>query len=281
MLDGRLWLRRGIIQFICLWATVLSVGPLARAVEYAGGTGEPNDPYLIATAEQLLAADFNVPGMYFRLANDIDLGRRAFFVDCFHAHLDGAGFEIQNAVVTDVAGFIYEVMPEATITNLTMAGFDIGGAVGPDSSASGVPIGGLAMINSGTISNCGAIGWIATWRVPTVGGLVGCNRGSIVNCYFDGWIGANWEVRNGWDEGQSTSVGGLVAYNDGSIANSVSRGFVVGRGCSGGWWDSMAELSATATRCARSWETWGQAAWWARTPVSSATATRSVRSPAR
>jgi hypothetical protein len=73
-------MRRGIIQFICLWAIVLSASRVMYGVEFAGGRGEPNDPYLIATAEQLLGADFTLPGVYFRLCQDIDLYGRGVYL---------------------------------------------------------------------------------------------------------------------------------------------------------------------------------------------------------
>jgi hypothetical protein len=57
----------------------------ASAVSFAGGTGEPNNPYLIATAEQLIAvgSDPNLLTKHFVLTADIDLdpnlpGRRIF-----------------------------------------------------------------------------------------------------------------------------------------------------------------------------------------------------------
>ena len=85
------------LALVVVTALVLSAG-MAWGQDFAGGTGEPNDPYLIATADQLLAADFTVPETYFRLCNDIDLDRKAGPLGYFHAHLDGAGFEIQHDV---------------------------------------------------------------------------------------------------------------------------------------------------------------------------------------
>jgi hypothetical protein len=58
-----------IIVVVCL---VVSQSP---AVEFAGGTGSPNDPYQIATAEQLISIEDN-PNLldkYYVLVNDIDL----------------------------------------------------------------------------------------------------------------------------------------------------------------------------------------------------------------
>lgn len=47
----------------------------SSAYNFAGGTGEPNDPYQIATAEQLLSigSDPNLLDKCFILVNDIDL----------------------------------------------------------------------------------------------------------------------------------------------------------------------------------------------------------------
>jgi len=57
-----------VIVILGYWTT-------ARAVEFAGGTGEPNDPYQIATAEQLIAisSDPNLFDRHFLLMADIDL----------------------------------------------------------------------------------------------------------------------------------------------------------------------------------------------------------------
>ena len=58
------------ILLVCL--TLQSV---AVCAEFAGGTGEPNDPYQIATAEQLIAvnSDPNLMSKHFLLVDDIDL----------------------------------------------------------------------------------------------------------------------------------------------------------------------------------------------------------------
>jgi hypothetical protein len=230
MVRGNLRYSRGVV----LLSLMLLVGsPVVRGVDFAGGTGEPNDPYLIATAEQLLAADFTVPGTYFRLCNNIDLDGRIAWGGSFRAHLDGAGYEIQNAIRV-MGGSIFDcVEAEGTITNLVLANFDVG-LVLRSGHGTGGAAGGLATANAGTISNCGAIGWVATSGVSTVGGLVGSNYGSIINCYFDGWVDTDWEVRSSEDEGISSRAGGLVGSNGGLIANSLARGFVVGRtGCGG------------------------------------------------
>ncbi|MEN6337181.1 MAG: GLUG motif-containing protein, partial [Phycisphaerales bacterium] len=222
------------VAILVLALALLTLPAPCGAVEFAGGTGEPNNPYLIATAEQFLGADFRMPRIYYRLACNIDLGRRSPLADCFRAHLDGAGFELQNAVSSMGRGVFYAVESGATIRNLTLANVGVGLAIDPRYSGSYDVVGGLAASNAGTISNCAVIGWITTARIPTVGGLVGANLGRIANCYFDGWVGASWEIEATERENLFPHVGGLAGYNSGLITNSLSRGVVVGRaGCGG------------------------------------------------
>ncbi len=59
----------------CSIVTFLLLARSAEAVEFAGGTGEPNDPYQIATAEQLMAMgqDEGLQGRHFALVADIDM----------------------------------------------------------------------------------------------------------------------------------------------------------------------------------------------------------------
>ena len=231
------------IQFVSVWAILLFTSLGASAIEFAGGTGEPSDPYLIATAEQLLTADFTVPETYFQLTNDIDLdGKPGFdffewphYYDGFQAHLDGAGFEIRNAVcgATGIFGYI---APGATISNLTLTHVEVTSAAEPDRQTHWFPAGAFAFGNAGILTNCGVTGLVATWRVNKVGGFVGSNSGTIVNCFFDGWVMATWEYLISGDDRTSVYVGGLVSenYGDGVIANSVSRGTVLANMGAGG-----------------------------------------------
>ncbi len=222
------------IEFILpLLVSVLSAA--AGAADFAGGTGEPNDPYLIATAEQFLTADFNAPATHFQLCNDIRMERtsRWWWPGSFRGHLDGAGFEIQNAVCP-WGCFFGTIESEASISNLVLANVDAVMAIPPDDPGYGGPLGGLAAVNLGTITNCGVTGIVATWRVGRVGGFVGFNNGAIVNCYFDGYVMAPWEDLVEGDELTSTYVGGLVSENGGSISNSLARATVLGNRGVGG-----------------------------------------------
>ena len=61
--------------FVCVTILAASLCVPARAAEFAGGTGEPDDPYQIATAGQLLSlgTDPNLRTKHFILVADIDL----------------------------------------------------------------------------------------------------------------------------------------------------------------------------------------------------------------
>ena len=66
--------RIGFVCSLVVWI-VSGSGGVAMALPFAGGTGEPNDPYQIATAEQLIAIglDPNLLSRNFVLVADIDL----------------------------------------------------------------------------------------------------------------------------------------------------------------------------------------------------------------
>lgn len=63
---------------VCVTLVVLGLYVPAQGVEFAGGTGEPDDPYQIATASQLLSlgSDPNLRSRHFILVADIDMEPR-------------------------------------------------------------------------------------------------------------------------------------------------------------------------------------------------------------
>ena len=136
---------------------------------YSGGTGEPNDPYQIATAEDLIALG-NEPNDYndcFVLTADIDLSGyvfdraviapatfyrfrpRSFMLrydgERFSGCLNGQGYVIRNLHIQgeDMLGLFGRLQESAEITNLGMEAVDVNG--------SGNYIGGLVGDNQGTI----------------------------------------------------------------------------------------------------------------------------------
>jgi hypothetical protein len=202
------------------------------AIEFAGGTGEPNDPYLIARTEQLLQAPFGGIGLHWRLCCDIDLAgirtrsdRLPFPLERLEGHFDGAGHRILHARIVGPGiightGFFSEIGSEGTVVNLTLRDIDIGALDWSDC------VGALTGKNCGTVANCGAEAWIVGNDAGVVGGLVGVNEGSITNCWFDGWVSSDCE--HSLFAITYLSVGGLVGLNEGTISGCYATGIVAG-----------------------------------------------------
>ncbi|MEN6575687.1 MAG: PASTA domain-containing protein [Phycisphaerales bacterium] len=232
---------------VCLLAGICG------GVEFAGGTGEPNDPYQIATAEQLISigSDPNLLSRHFVLVSDVDLdpdlpGGRVFDspvvaggqewpdgVDPnFTGTLDGRGFKVRNLTICAPAdgdsalGLFGRIGRGAQVQNLGMDRVLInreGGAT---------PAGGLAGVNWGLIRACYATGSVTGGE--RVGGLCGENRGGISSCYAGVAVTAE------------RFAGGLVGYaaigaatrrvggDAGSAANCYARGSVQAREGAGG-----------------------------------------------
>jgi len=216
--------------------------------EFAGGTGETDDPYLISSVEQLNAIGHNPRLMtrHFKLVSDLDLADVSVYSIGnsdypYQAVFNGNGHEISHLQIEGVSqlGFFGCIGIGATVKDL--------GVVDVNISGYGLYIGGLAGINNGSITSCYSNG---TVRGGTfVGGLVGDNSGQIAACYAAGVVGGlGNEIGglvgfNGGDIAASYStvavtgdrrVGGLVGYNAGSIINSYSTGSVSGDSGVGG-----------------------------------------------
>ncbi|MHC4285604.1 MAG: GLUG motif-containing protein, partial [Planctomycetota bacterium] len=166
---------------------------------YGGGTGEPEDPYLIYTAEQL-----NMIGLYschldkhFKLMADIDLGEfteTSFNIigtdwyNAFTGVFDGNGRKIFNFIYTSTGrskiglfGCIFG--PNAEVKNL--------GLIDPNVDAATVEYVGslVGLLNyHGTITNCYVEGGSVEGD-SYVGGLVGRNwHSAIASCYTAGSV---------------------------------------------------------------------------------------------
>ncbi|MBW7990955.1 MAG: rhodanese-like domain-containing protein [Planctomycetes bacterium] len=208
--------------------------------KYGGGTGEPNDPYKIATAEDLMLLGESTEdyGKHFILTADIDLdpnlpGRRAydraviapdtndtdlweFQGTAFTGVFDGNGHTISHLTIQGQShlGLFGKLDFAARISDLGMEAVDVNGI--------GNYVGGLAGRNIGSITTSYNSGTVSGDN--RVGGLVGCNEyGSIIDSYSIGTVTGDY------------SIGGLVGLNDhGSIAISYSTGTATGFGYVGG-----------------------------------------------
>ncbi|HUU20603.1 MAG TPA: GLUG motif-containing protein [Sedimentisphaerales bacterium] len=210
----------------------------AASKKYGGGTGEPNDPYLIYTAEQMnaIGAEPNDWDKHFKLMANIDLSVYAgtdfniigYWVDWgssdnkpFAGVFDGNGQIISNFNYTstdanNIGLFAYVDYPNAEIKDL--------GLIDPNVEAeTGWVFGSLVgHMRTGTISGCYVKGGSVSGN-SAVGGLVGWNGGIITNCR------ASSEV-----SGRENSAGALVGINLGIISNCHSSGSVSGKEIVGG-----------------------------------------------
>jgi len=225
--------------------------------KYSGGTGEPNDPYQIATAEDLMLlgetpADYD---KHFILTADIDLdpnlpGRKVFdkaVIEYFAGVFDGNGHTISHLTINGkqylgLFGSLGFLGNGAELRNLGVVDVNIrgsGGAIGGlvgDSTESNVIqcystgvvtgnawVGGLVgNVYSGTVSQCHSASTVrdTDWAV---GGLVGHNQyGDVMQCHSTGAVTGKWDV------------GGLVGHNAGWVHQCYSTAGVSGDRSVGG-----------------------------------------------
>ncbi len=197
---------------------------MPAGAQYGGGTGTPDDPYLIHTAEQMNAIGTNRKDWdkHFKLMADIDLSTYAgtdFKIigtstnSAFGGAFDGnnnkiSRFTSTNRSYTGLFGYVKD--SNAEIRNL--------GLVAPNIKAEGGSnVGSLVgYLDQGTIANCYASGGSVTGK-ESVGGLVGYSEGGeIKGCYSTSRVSGDEEV------------GGLVGHLRGTIDNCYSKGTVSG-----------------------------------------------------
>ena len=229
---------------ICLLVVLLALCTAAGAVEFAGGAGEPNNPYQIATAADLIALgetpedygkhfiltadidlDPNVPGckVFDRavIAPDLDDDQYSFQGTMFTGSLDGQGHAIAGLVVdsdSEYAGLFGLIGDSGVVCHIRLVGGRVRGAAYAFRPRCGT--GGLAGENRGLIEDCQS--GITITGVHLAGGLVGENRGTITASTSTGPVSGTYYV------------GGLVGTNYGAISTSHSTGSVRGEYCVGG-----------------------------------------------
>ncbi len=238
----------------------------AANAQYGGGTGEPNDPYLIWTAEQMnaIGADPNDWDKHFKLMADIDLsaydgqdGRAVFNIigyrrswedkNPFSGVLDGSGYAVRNLTrraveQASVGLFGYVNGPEAEIYNI--------GLIDPNAEASARYATGalVGYLEKGTLTNCCVVDG-TVFSKDVAGALVGINCcGSIQDCYSTGTtvagsaagglIGSNsrfvTRCYSSANVASSDDAGGLIAHNGGKITDCYASGTVNGSDMVGG-----------------------------------------------
>jgi hypothetical protein len=225
----------------CLSVAIFSIiASTADAAEFAGGTGEPNEPYLISTAEQLkLIGNSDYYSKCFKLIADIDLdpnipGNETLndsFIHSFFGTLDGNGRSISNMVIKGsrrtgelgLIGSLYGVVKDIELRNITILGLSrhVGALIGQ---------------NSCLVLQCSVTGSIS--GESRVGGLVGTNFGHIVAC------SAFCNI-----QGVGGGVGGLVGKNYDNISDCYAIGTITGEESLGGLIGSNDSSYATVYRC--------------------------------
>ena len=236
-------LRTRATVLLMLWT-----GLFAQAYGFAGGTGEPNDPYRIATAEQLICigSDPNLLDKCFVLVADIDLdpnladGRlftRAVIAPgtldvndfpgtTFTGYFDGRSHTIEHLTIRGTGpllGLFGKIGAGARVHDLRLENILV------DAGDGSRYLGALAgYIERCTITNC-----VASARVTGganaeyLGGFVGLAwyGGRIMQCFASAGV-------HGGDS--SESLGGMVGANGGAVINCHAKGSVSGAdGCKG------------------------------------------------
>ena len=179
---------------------------------YSGGTGDPADPFLIATLDDLLDIA-HYPGdahLNFRLTDDLDLDTLTFdqpLIPLLFATFDGAGHIIRNLTLegSDNLALFGMVAATGQIQQLGIHNAII--------DATGSQAAMLCTHNAGTIRQCYAAGYV--YGMGELAGLVAYNTGQISDCYTEGEL-----FVPGWYA--PANIGGICASNTGLIQRSYS-----------------------------------------------------------
>jgi len=254
------------LRTISLLVTICLFSFPAQA-QYSGGTGEPNDPYQIATTGDLmlLGESPNDYDKHFVLIADIDLdpnlpGRKVFNKAVIASDTDpsdqyyafrgtsftgtfvGNGFIVRNLTIRGEAylGLFGHVSPKAEVRDL---GVVDGHVVGIRKR-----IGILVGENRGTLINCYSSGFVSSEDFGA-GGLVGYNGGNVTHCYSTaevqsnhyagGLMGAHFasHLTDCYSTGTvsgNAQVGGLLGYNYSRVSQCYSSSSVTGHNQVGG-----------------------------------------------
>ena len=292
--------RKLLSALLCL-ALLVSLLPLgAVPVRAAGentlaGNGTPDNPYQIATADDLRAFAAIVngtdnqtaqPDAWAVLTADINLNNQAWTPigtddsTGFAGTFDGGDHTISGLYINNgyYQGFFGVVGSSGTVTNLT-----IEGAV---TTSTATCFGSVAGKNNGTIRDCKNQVSVTINTITEedlyVGGMVGINYGVIESCtntntivvkpdtkynsYVGGVVGENYSgtvkgCTNSGEvtgKGSSVSVGGAVGVNDDTITGCTNSGDVIGKGSYAKVGGVVGDNDETTTDCTNSGDVTGE-----------------------
>ena len=222
---------------------------------FAGGNGTAEDPWQIATAEQLLALSASVndgsaygyPGQFFVLTADIDLKDVEWqpighmdltdmsnYNCMFMGTLDGQGHTISNVTFHSdypVCGVGVVGMSLGEVKNLTVQNVDI-----RCEDTYSMAIGGVIGYNMGVIHDVTLTGENHIVGVNAIGGIAGGSTQSIWNCTVDGTtihvLGDNDFSSGRIIQEDVAECGGLVVggFFGGTLDNCTAKGTVIAEG---------------------------------------------------
>ncbi len=226
----------------------------AYGYEFAGGNGTVEDPYQIATAQQLIAIGSDRPlwNLDFILIADIDLEGVPLTNDMlgdFSGTFDGNGHVIRHlrANGIDDTGLFHTITKTGLVIDLGIVDADITGTVTQSGKLIGYDTGAIAGESDGMVCRCYATGIIRGGS--SVGGLVGRNTGVVFRSYataevtgqemVGGLVGYSevGMVSGCYSTGKVngvTQVGGVAGINNGVVINCWSTGTVAGTDLIGG-----------------------------------------------
>ncbi|MFZ2148546.1 MAG: GLUG motif-containing protein, partial [Sedimentisphaerales bacterium] len=254
-----------IIRTITVLITICSLSFPAYA-KYSGGNGEPNDPYQLATAEDLLLLG-DSPEDYdkhFILTADIDLdpnlpGRKVFDKAVIAPDVNETNEYFDGTPFTGTFDGNGHVISHVTVEGIGYLGlFGRLGSSPRDAPAGGKPtttrderpgaeVRNLGVLNASITGSSGYVGGLAGWVGDvaifgcystgtvsgngSIGGLVGHNGVAIWSerRSFDPVIRVGGRIANCYSTCSVTgtaTVGGLVGYND---AGSITTCYSAGR----------------------------------------------------
>ncbi|MDF2843840.1 MAG: hypothetical protein K0R00_2266 [Herbinix sp.] len=159
-------------------------------VDFAGGNGSKNKPYLVSTKEQLInVGKYN--RKYFKQIKDIDFDYTSitplYSTDLpFNGVYNGGNYKILNLTLTQ---------PNDNYVALFAS------------------VGAAGKIQNVVVENCMITG------KNFVGGLVGLNSGMLIYCEVNGTITANCKIQD-----EDVSIGGICGENNGNINSCKSSG---------------------------------------------------------
>ncbi len=243
-----------ILLALCI-AFSLSAAASAETIPYAGGNGTEEDPYQIATAEQLLALSAAVndgsvngyPGVFFALTDDIDLKDIVWqpighmdltdmsnYSCMFMGTLDGRGHTISNIFFHSdypVCGVGVVGMSLGEVKNLTVRNVDI-----RCEDTYSMAVGGVVGYNMGVIHDVTLTGENNIAGVNATGGIAGGSMQPVWNCSVDGTtihvLGSNDFSSGRIIQEDIAECGGLIVggFFGGTIDHCTAKGTVIAEG---------------------------------------------------